>query len=81
MLLFIYYLLPCKFIILHNHSLFHPTVGSKRRHQLRKKIAAEKEALDDVIAKYNTVVGDADKLPPPDELLVEDNFSWPWECK
>jgi len=51
--------------------LFHPSVGSKRRHQFRKKIAAEKKALDDAIAEYNTVVGDADKLPPPDELLVE----------
>ncbi|KAM4530957.1 uncharacterized protein PAE49_023263 isoform 3-T4 [Odontesthes bonariensis] len=61
-------------------QLYRQTVGSKRRHILRKKIAAEKKALDDAIVDYNTVVGDADKLPPPDEFLVEDNFSWPWEC-
>ncbi|XP_062414077.1 uncharacterized protein LOC134122785 isoform X1 [Pungitius pungitius] len=60
--------------------LYRQTVGSKQRHKLRKKIAAEKIALDEAIADYNTVVGDADKLPPPDELLVKENFSWPWQC-
>ena len=61
--------------------LFHIVDGNKRRHQLRKKIAAEKKALEDAITKRNAVMGETDKLPPPNELLAEENYSWPWECK
>ncbi|KAI9514553.1 hypothetical protein NQZ68_032194 [Dissostichus eleginoides] len=44
------------------------------------KIAEEKKALEDAITKHNAVVGEPEKLPPPDELLAEDNYSWQWEC-
>ncbi|XP_034556273.1 uncharacterized protein LOC117824805 isoform X2 [Notolabrus celidotus] len=62
------------------YQLYRQSDGNKRRHQLRKRIAAEKKALEDAISKRNAVVGEADKLPPPSELLAEDNYSWPWEC-
>ena len=55
--------------------------GNKRRHKLRKKIVEEKKALEDAITEHNAVVGEEDKLPPPNELLAEDNYSWKWECK
>ncbi|KAG1943764.1 hypothetical protein F2P79_014877, partial [Pimephales promelas] len=55
--------------------------GKKRRHQLRKKIAVEKKALEVAINDYNATVGEVEKLPPPNELLAVDNYSWPWECK
>ncbi len=61
--------------------MFHILDGNKRRHQLRKKIAAEKRALEDAITKRNAVMGETDQLPPPNELLAEENYSWPWECK
>lgn len=64
-----------------NNVLFHILDGNKRRHQLRKKIAAEKRALEDAITKRNAVMEETDKLPPPNELLAEENYSWPWECK
>ncbi|KAG7499900.1 hypothetical protein JOB18_002397 [Solea senegalensis] len=54
--------------------------GNKRRHQLRKKIALEKKALEVAINDHNTTVGEVGKLPPPNELLAVDNYSWPWEC-
>ena len=61
--------------------LFHILDGNKRRHQLRKKIVVEKKALEDAITKHNAAVEEADKLPPPNELLANDNYSWQWECK
>ncbi|MEQ2180284.1 hypothetical protein GOODEAATRI_034376, partial [Goodea atripinnis] len=48
--------------------------GNKGRHQLRKKIAAEKRALEDAITKHNAVMGGTDKLPLPNELLAEENY-------
>ncbi|XP_029916449.1 uncharacterized protein LOC115365531 [Myripristis murdjan] len=62
------------------YQLYRKADGNKRRHQLRKKIAAEKRALEDAITKHNAVLGETDKLPPPNELLAEENYSWPWEC-
>ncbi|CAM4491361.1 unnamed protein product [Leuciscus chuanchicus] len=56
------------------------TCGNKRRHQLRKKIAVEKKALEVAINDHNASVGEVEKLPPPNELLAVDNYSWPWEC-
>ncbi|XP_069378862.1 uncharacterized protein [Paralichthys olivaceus] len=61
-------------------QLYRQTDGNKRRHQLRKKIAVEKKALEDAFAQYNAVVEEADKLPPPNKLLANDNYSWQWEC-
>ncbi|CAM4714890.1 unnamed protein product [Leuciscus chuanchicus] len=55
--------------------------GNKRRHQLRRKIAVEKKALEVAISDHNATVGEVEKLPPPNELLAVDNYSWPWECK
>ncbi|KAF4116508.1 hypothetical protein G5714_003997 [Onychostoma macrolepis] len=54
--------------------------GNKRRHQLRRKIAVEKKALEVAINDHNATVGEVEKLPPPNELLAVDNYSWPWEC-
>ncbi|KAE8276998.1 hypothetical protein D5F01_LYC22528 [Larimichthys crocea] len=54
--------------------------GNKRRHQLRRKIAVEKKALEVAISEHNAAVGEVEKLPPPNELLAVDNYSWPWEC-
>ncbi|XP_048012174.1 uncharacterized protein LOC125245541 isoform X4 [Megalobrama amblycephala] len=54
--------------------------GNKRRHQLRRKIAFEKKALEVAINDHNATVGEAEKLPSPNELLAVDNYSWPWEC-
>ncbi|KAI9524963.1 hypothetical protein NQZ68_012473 [Dissostichus eleginoides] len=61
-------------------QLYRQSGGNKRRHKLRKKIAEEKKALEDAITEHTAVVGEADKLPPPNELLAEDNYSWKWEC-
>ncbi|KAK1875419.1 Serine/threonine-protein kinase Nek5, partial [Dissostichus eleginoides] len=61
-------------------QLYRQSGGNKRRHKLRKKIVEEKKALEDAITEHNAVVGEADKLPPPNELLAEDNYSWKWEC-
>lgn len=55
--------------------------GNKRRHQLRQKIAVEKKALEVAINDHNAAVGEVERLPPPNELLAVDNYSWPWECK
>jgi len=55
--------------------------GNKRRHQLRRKIVVEKKALEVAINDHNATVGEVEKLPPPNELLAVDNYSWPWECK
>ncbi|KAK1904108.1 Glycerol metabolism operon regulatory protein [Dissostichus eleginoides] len=44
------------------------------------QIAEEKKASEDAITEHNAVVGEADKLPPSNELLAEDNYSWKWEC-
>ncbi|KAE8278138.1 hypothetical protein D5F01_LYC23778 [Larimichthys crocea] len=54
--------------------------GNKQRHQLRRKIAVEKKALEVAINEHNAAVGGVEKLPPPNELLAVDNYSWPWEC-
>ncbi|XP_028440127.1 uncharacterized protein LOC114559580 isoform X2 [Perca flavescens] len=54
--------------------------GNKRRHQLRRKIAVEKKALEVAINDHNATMGEVEKLPPPNELLAVDNYSWPWEC-
>ncbi|XP_035006830.1 uncharacterized protein LOC118103835 [Hippoglossus stenolepis] len=61
-------------------QLYRQSDGNKRRHQLRKKIVVEKKALEDAIIKHNAAVEEADKLPPPNELLANDNYSWQWEC-
>lgn len=61
-------------------QLYRQSGGNKRRHQLRKKIAVEKKALEVAINDHNSTVGDTEKLPPPNELLAVDNYSWPWEC-
>jgi len=37
--------------------------GNKRRHQLRKKIAVEKKALEVAINDYNATVGEVGKTP------------------
>ena len=55
--------------------------GNKRRHLIRKKISDDKKALEEAITQYNALVGQHEKLPPPNELLAEDNYSWKWECK
>ncbi|ROI26658.1 hypothetical protein DPX16_21601 [Anabarilius grahami] len=39
--------------------------GNKRRHQLRRKIAVEKKALEVAINDHNATVGEAEKLPSP----------------
>ncbi|KAK5889880.1 hypothetical protein CesoFtcFv8_013458 [Champsocephalus esox] len=62
------------------YQLYRQSGGNKRRHKLRKKIVEEKKALEDAITGHNAVAGEADKLPPPNELLAEDNYSWKWEC-
>ncbi|KAI4793012.1 hypothetical protein KUCAC02_032990 [Chaenocephalus aceratus] len=62
------------------YQLYRQSGGNKRRHKLRKKIVEEKKALEDAITEHNAVAGEADKLPPPNELLAEDNYSWKWEC-
>ncbi|KAK5911766.1 hypothetical protein CesoFtcFv8_001705 [Champsocephalus esox] len=62
------------------YQLYRKSGGNKRRHKLRKKIVEEKKALEDAITEHNAVAGEADKLPPPNELLAEDNYSWKWEC-
>ncbi|CAM4587224.1 unnamed protein product [Leuciscus chuanchicus] len=61
-------------------QLYRQSGGNKRRHQLRKKIAVEKKALEVAINDHNASVGEVEKLPPPNELLAVDNYSWPWEC-
>ncbi|MEQ2223653.1 hypothetical protein ILYODFUR_038805, partial [Ilyodon furcidens] len=40
------------------YELHRQSDGNKRRHQLRKKIAAEKRALEDAITKHNAVMGE-----------------------
>ncbi|KAK5619977.1 hypothetical protein CRENBAI_003934 [Crenichthys baileyi] len=60
------------------YELYRQPDGIKWRHQLRKKIAAVKRALEDAVTKHNAVMGGTDKLPPPNELLAEENYSWPW---
>ncbi|KAI4824359.1 hypothetical protein KUCAC02_012877 [Chaenocephalus aceratus] len=62
------------------YQLYRQSGGNKRRHKLRKKIVEEKKALEDAITEHNAVAGEADKLPPPNELLAEDNYYWKWEC-
>ncbi|KAK5933254.1 hypothetical protein CgunFtcFv8_013749 [Champsocephalus gunnari] len=62
------------------YQLYRQSGGNKRRHKFRKKIVEEKKALEDAITEHNAVAGEADKLPPPNELLAEDNYSWKWEC-
>ncbi|KAK7128352.1 hypothetical protein R3I94_016807 [Phoxinus phoxinus] len=61
-------------------QLYRQSGGNKRRHQLRKKIAVEKKALEVAINDHNATVGEVEKLPPSNELLAVDNYSWPWEC-
>ncbi|XP_058625548.1 uncharacterized protein LOC131536554 [Onychostoma macrolepis] len=61
-------------------QLYRQSGGNKRRHQLRRKIAVEKKALEVAINDHNATVGEVEKLPPPNELLDVDNYSWPWEC-
>ncbi|RVE71028.1 hypothetical protein OJAV_G00069940 [Oryzias javanicus] len=62
------------------YNLYRKADGNKRRHQLRKKIASEKRALEDAIRKRNADLDESDKLPSADALLAVDNYSWPWEC-
>ncbi|CAB1459566.1 unnamed protein product [Pleuronectes platessa] len=61
-------------------QLYRQSDGNKRRHQLRKTIVVEKKSLEDAIIKHNATVEETDKLPPPNELLADDNYSWQWEC-
>ncbi|KAM8865050.1 uncharacterized protein ACB058_006427 [Synchiropus picturatus] len=62
------------------YHLYRQADGNKRRHLIRKKISVEKRSLEDAITKYNAVVPETGKLPSPNELLAEENYSWPWEC-
>ncbi|KAF6715261.1 hypothetical protein FQA47_005410 [Oryzias melastigma] len=62
-------------------ELYRKADGNKRRHQLRKKIAAEKRALEDAITKWNSDSFEINKLPSSDAILAEENYSWPWACK
>ncbi|XP_053699907.1 uncharacterized protein LOC128746703 [Synchiropus splendidus] len=62
------------------YQLYRQADGNKRRHLLRKKISVEKRSLEDAITKYNAVVPETGKLPSPNKLLAEENYSWPWEC-
>ncbi|TKS92484.1 hypothetical protein D9C73_025314 [Collichthys lucidus] len=61
-------------------QLYRQSGGNKQRHQLRRKIAVEKKALEVAINEHNAAVREVEKLPPPNELLAVDNYSWPWEC-
>ncbi|KAL1261585.1 hypothetical protein QQF64_006850, partial [Cirrhinus molitorella] len=61
-------------------QLYRQSGGNKQRHRLRRKIAVEKKALEVAINDHNATVGEDEKLPPPNELLAVDNYSWPWEC-
>ncbi|XP_032365742.1 uncharacterized protein LOC116683353 [Etheostoma spectabile] len=61
-------------------QLYRQSGGNKQRHQLRRKIVVEKKALEVAINDHNATVGEDEKLPPPNELLAMDNYSWPWEC-
>lgn len=61
-------------------QLYRQSGRNKRRHQLSRKIAVEKKALEVAINDHNATVGEVEKLPPPNELLAVDNYSWPWEC-
>lgn len=36
--------------------------------------------MEVAINDHNATVGEVEKLPPPNELLAVDNYSWPWEC-
>lgn len=65
-------LLICKCTL---NFVFHILDSNKRRHQLRKKIAVEKKAFEDAITRHNAVVGEAEKLPPPNDILAEDNYT------
>ncbi|KAF4101009.1 hypothetical protein G5714_019205 [Onychostoma macrolepis] len=56
-------------------QLYRQSGGNKRRHQLRRKIAVEKKALEVAINDHNATVGEVEKLPPPNELLAVDNYS------
>ncbi|TKS88108.1 hypothetical protein D9C73_022232 [Collichthys lucidus] len=61
-------------------QLYRQSGGNKQRHQLRRKIAVEKKALEVAINEHNAAVGEVEKLFPPNELMAVDNYSWPWEC-
>ncbi|TKS91147.1 hypothetical protein D9C73_025281 [Collichthys lucidus] len=80
---FFRHLPPSTFVQQHEGGKFsyHEKGGNKQRHQLRRKIAVEKKALEVAINEHNAAVGEVEKLPPPNELLAVDNYSWPWECK
>ncbi|XP_053710380.1 uncharacterized protein LOC128763070 [Synchiropus splendidus] len=73
---------PLKYLCIkqRKYQLYRQADGNKRRHLLRKKISMEKRSLEDAITKYNAVVPETGKLPSPNELLAEENYSWPWEC-
>ncbi|KAG9278143.1 hypothetical protein AMEX_G5953 [Astyanax mexicanus] len=59
------------------HHLYRQTDSNKRRHQLRQKIAEEKASLSSAIEELCEQMHII--LPAVDELLLTDNFVWPWE--
>ncbi|XP_061578683.1 hyaluronidase PH-20-like [Cololabis saira] len=52
--------------------------GNKQR--LRKKIAVAKKAFEEAVTEYNAVVGEAEKLPLPNDFLTENNDYRQSEC-
>lgn len=61
------YLLWCfcaVIVLVHTHFVFLIVGGNMRRHQLRRKIAVKRKALEVAINGHNATVGDVEKLPP-----------------
>ncbi|XP_076826591.1 uncharacterized protein LOC143473465 [Brachyhypopomus gauderio] len=58
------------------HHLYRQTDSNKRRHKFRQKIAEEKAALSSAVeelCEQTDII-----LPAVDELLLTENFVWPW---
>ena len=51
--------------------------SNKRRHCIRRKIAGDKKKLESAIDQLDEAY--KAKLPSLDDMLVHDNFIWPWE--
>ena len=52
--------------------------SNKRCHKIRGEICGEKAALEAAIEAFN--LESTYHLPSTDELLMVDNYRWPWEC-
>ncbi|XP_062376140.1 uncharacterized protein LOC134064287 isoform X2 [Sardina pilchardus] len=59
------------------HMLYRETDSNKRRHSIRRKIAGDKKKLESAIDQLDEAY--KAKLPSLDDMLVHDNFIWPWE--